>query len=154
MTCAFFLYTRSSDVEASRRFYSELLGLHEIWHEAGMDVSYKLGDDAVQLSIEYDADTPRATQWASQPGWVLGLGVEPRPRRATASWSIALEPSHFRGAVARLRDAAVEALRPEPFWVGYWSFVVKDPMGQTVELSDPHSDGPGGPLPGVSVVAV
>lgn len=30
-------------------------------------------------------------------------------------------------------------LRAEPSWVGYWNYVVEDPMGQTVELTDPVS---------------
>jgi catechol 2,3-dioxygenase-like lactoylglutathione lyase family enzyme len=141
MTRAFFLYTRSSDVEASRRFYGELIGLEEIWHEAGWTVSYAI-NDAVQFSIAHDPATPVAQDWAYQPGWVLGLGVKPEPSQAAASWSIPLEPDHFRVAVAKLQAAGVEALRPDPIWVNYWSYVVKDPMGQTVELSDPHSDGP------------
>jgi catechol 2,3-dioxygenase-like lactoylglutathione lyase family enzyme len=141
MTRAFFLYTRSSDVEASRRFYGELIGLEEIWHDPGLDVSYAI-NDAVQFSIAHDPATPVAQDWAYQPGWVLGLGVEPEPSHAAASWSIPLEPGHFRVAVGKLQAAGVEALRPDPVWVNYWSYVVKDPMGQTVELSDPHSDGP------------
>ncbi len=48
----------------------------------------------------------------------------------------------FEAAVKRLQQANVEALRPEKFWVGYWSYVVKDPMGQTVELADPVTIGP------------
>ena len=48
----------------------------------------------------------------------------------------------FQSAVERLQQANVEALRPEKFWVGYWSYVVKDPMGQTVELADPSPSPP------------
>ena len=60
-------------------------------------------------------------------------------------FSISLSPEKFQHAVARLQQAGVEVLQPEPFWVGYWSFVAKDPMGQTVELSDPLTDGPSTP---------
>ena len=38
-----------------------------------------------------------------------------------------------------LKKAGVETLRTEPFWVGYWSFVILDPDGRTVELTDPKS---------------
>jgi catechol 2,3-dioxygenase-like lactoylglutathione lyase family enzyme len=142
MERAFFLYTRSSDVEASRRFYGELIGLEEIWHEPGLGVAYAI-NEAVQFSIAHDPATPLAQDWAYQPGWVHGLGVEPEPSQAAASWSIPLEPDRFRAAVRKLQAAGVEALRSDPVWVNYWSYVVKDPMGQTVELSDPYSDGPG-----------
>ena len=136
---AFFLYTRSNDVAASRRFYSDLVGLDQIWDEED-DIAYLIGD-AVQFSIGYDPDSTAEKGWTFQPGWVFGLGIDPIPRHASASWSIPLSPRSFVSAVARLQDAGVAALRPEPFWVGYWSYVVKDPMGQTVELTDPVSAG-------------
>lgn len=137
---AFFLYTRSNNIAASRRFYSDLLGLDQIWDEEG-DIAYLVGD-TVQFSVGYDPDATADHEWAFQPGWVFGLGLDPSPRRARASWSIPLLPQSFRSTVARLQEAGIAALRPEPFWVGYWSYVVKDPMGQTVELTDPFSAGP------------
>jgi len=60
---------------------------------------------------------------------------------AIPSNGLALEPEQFADAVARLQRAGVESLTPEPVWVGYWSFVVRDPDGQTVEISDPVSAG-------------
>lgn len=138
--CSFFLYTSSNNVAASRRFYSDLLGLDQIWDEEG-DIAYVIGD-TVQFSIGDDPTVTADNEWAFQPGWVFGLEIEPRPKRTHASWSIPLSPEAFRSAVARLQDAETVALRAEPFWVGYWSYVVKDPMGQTVELTDPVSDGP------------
>ncbi len=139
-TCAFFLYTRSNDVASSRRFYSDLVGLDQIWDEEG-DVAYIVGG-AVQFSITDDPTATTDTEWAFQPGWVFGLDIEPKPRHSRASWSIPLPPEKFRNAVTRLQEAETISLRAEPFWVGYWSYVVKDPMGQTVELTDPVSEGP------------
>lgn len=138
---AFFLYTRSNDLPASRRFYREFIGLEQIWDEAD-SIAFAV-DDVVQLAIDLDAEAVPLSAWSFQPGWVHGLEVEPAPSYAMASWSIALAPDSFAGAVARLQDAGIEALRSEPFWVGYWSYVVRDPMGQTVELSDPVSAAPG-----------
>lgn len=136
----FFLYTRSNDIAASRRFYTDLVGLDQIWDEHE-GIAYGIGQ-TVQLFIGHDPGAEPETQWAFQPGWAEGLGIQPRPSHAVASWSIALSPTSFRAAVGRLRHAAAEALRPEPFWVGYWSYVVKDPMGHTVELTDAVSAGP------------
>ena len=56
--------------------------------------------------------------------------------------SLALDPHRFAEAVARLQASDTTLLCGSPFWVGYWSFVARDPDGRTVELSDPHSPGP------------
>lgn len=141
----FFLYTRSNDIAASRRFYTDLVGLEQVWDQPD-SIAYGI-DDAVQLSVDHDPEASAAPDWSFQPGWGFGLNIDPVPRHAPASWSIALSPERFTGAVGRLQRAGIEALRREPFWVGYWSFVVRDPMGQTVELSDPFSGGPDGARP-------
>lgn len=132
----FFLYTSSNDVAASRRFYADLLGLPLIWDEPDA-VAVLAG--GVQFSIGHDPDAAPATGWSFQPGWGYGLELADPPPLGAASWSIALDPDAFDAAVERLRTAGVPRLRAEPFWVGYWSFVVRDPMGATVELSDPAS---------------
>ncbi|WP_168211885.1 VOC family protein [Ruania zhangjianzhongii] len=137
MTCDFFLYARSTDLAAARHFYTDLLALEQIWDEAD-SIAYTIGS-TVQFSIGLELGAPAPSEWSFQPGWVYGLDVDPAPRHAPASWSIRLDAEHFAAAVARLQTAGVEALQPEPFWVGYWSFVVRDPMGYTVELADPAS---------------
>src|SRR5699024_5080471 len=111
----FFLYTRSNDLVASRHFYTDLVGLEQIWDETG-SIAYGIAD-AVQFSIDFDPAAIAETGWAFQPGWVFGLGIQPQPPLARASWSIPLTPEHFRAAVSRLQRAEVEALRPGPFWV-------------------------------------
>lgn len=136
----FFLYTGCNNIAASRAFYSDLIGLDQIWDDADL-IAYRI-DGGIQFSISHDSNATISDEWAFQPGWAFGLGIEPRPRSARASWSIPLSPEAFRGAVARLQDAKVDALRPEPSWVGYWSYVVRDPMGQTVELADAATAGP------------
>ena len=130
----FFLYTGSNNIAASRQFYSDLIGLDQIWDEVDQ-TAYRI-DGGIQFSISYDSTGTISDGWSFQPGWVFGLGVEPSPPSARASWSIALSPESFRAATARLADAGINALRSEPLWVGYWSYVVKDPMGHTVELAD------------------
>ncbi|SHJ44816.1 Catechol 2,3-dioxygenase [Tessaracoccus bendigoensis DSM 12906] len=135
----FFVYTRCNDLNSSRRFYTELIGLKQIWDD-DESLGYLVGP--AQLSVFLDPASTATPHWSFQPGWGYGLSVESRPPLAAASWSVELSPEAFRDAVDRLRTAGVTAWRREPFWVGYWSYVVRDPMGQTVELSDPLSSGP------------
>lgn len=136
----YFTYDLCSNVDATRRFYGELIGLKTVWHEAD-DVTFV--HDGVQISFGLGpVDIPGG--WAFQPGWALGqLDSAPETVKAPSA-SIALPAEEFNHAVARLREAGVTTLRDEPFWVGYWSFVVRDPDGRTVELSDPHTAGPEG----------
>lgn len=130
----YFAYEYTRDVPAAREFYGRLLGLDCIWDEPD-DVAFVHGD--VQLSFSHHPDAPVHADWAFQPGWCHGqLDDAPEVARIP-SISIALEPGQFQAAVARLREAGTPALRPEPFWVGYWSFVVRGPDGRTVEVSDP-----------------
>lgn len=134
-----FTYEYCRDVAATAHFYGELIGLQQVWFEDD-DVAFV--HDGVQLSFTRTPDAPQADGWAFQPGWCHGQLPDAPPVLPVRSTSIALPPDHFRAAVARLQAARVRSLRPEPFWVGYWSFVVADPDGMTVELSDPTTAGP------------
>jgi catechol 2,3-dioxygenase-like lactoylglutathione lyase family enzyme len=131
-----FAYEYCTEVSATRDFYGRLLGLTQIWDEPD-NVAFR--HDCVQLSFQRVDSLARPTGWAFQPGWCHGQLAELPATQNVRSISIALSPGRFLEAVARLQTAKVPQLRPEPFWVGYWSFVVQDPDGQTVELSDPES---------------
>lgn len=110
-----------------------------VWDEPD-DVAFL--HDGLQLSLTTSPDAPVHNTWAFQPGWGHGQ-LEGAPAGAPLrSMSIALDPEAFAPAVARLRETGTVCLRAEPFWVGYWSFVVRDPDGTTVEPSDPVSPGP------------
>lgn len=131
-----FAYEYCTDISATREFYGGQVGLTLIWDEAE-DIAFQ--HDCVQVSFRRADSLTRPQSWAFQPGWSHGqLSGAPKTEHVR-SISIALAPAAFRSAVAKLKSAGVETLRPEPFWVGYWSFVVRDPDGQTVELTDPES---------------
>lgn len=126
-----FLYLPASDLEAMRHFYSELLGLDEIWFTADQGVAYDC--DGLQFTILQEPEAePVQPAWATQPGW-LGDTV------GAISWSVVLSESGYRSAVDRLVTSPdITRLHGAPQWVGYWSFPVRDPMGNTVELSWPE----------------
>lgn len=115
----------------------EDIGLQPVWDEPD---NVAVVHDDVQLDFTLDEEAPLPPPgWAFQPGWANGQLPDAPPTVPTRSISIALQPSAFTCAVARLQARGRTALRPEPFWVGYWSFVVLDPAGNTVEISDPVS---------------
>ena len=117
-----------------RHFYSDLIGLDEIWFVNGEGVAYDCG--GLQFTILFDPEfEPRTNGWASQPGWEGNTA-------GAISWSVVLSKTAYRSAVAALLRSDATCLHHEPQWVGYWSFPVRDPMGNTVELSWPPTESP------------
>jgi catechol 2,3-dioxygenase-like lactoylglutathione lyase family enzyme len=127
-----FLYLPCRDLEAMRRFYTDLVGLTETYHAPGPEGGLAYACDRLQLTFFAAPDAaPNAAGWHRQPGWAGGTV-------AGASWSIvADDEAAFRAAAARLTEAGVPRHAEHPRWVGYWSFPVRDPMGNTVELTLP-----------------
>jgi catechol 2,3-dioxygenase-like lactoylglutathione lyase family enzyme len=127
-----FLYLPCRDLEAMRRFYGDLVGLRETYFEAGSDGGLAYACDQLQLTFFSAPDAePNALGWHRQPGWAGGTVP-------AASWSIvADDAAAFRAAVERLTEAGVPRHDERPSWVGYWSFPVQDPMGNTVEITLP-----------------
>lgn len=121
-----FIYLFCTDITAMRHFYSDLLGLDEAFYAEGEAVAYNCDD--LQFTIFQRDDAPMAPDgWAWQPGW--GAGSRP-----VMSWSVKLNEAGFRATLGRLRSASIPAFWSEPQWRGYWSYPVKDPMGNTVEV--------------------
>lgn len=125
-----FLYLHTGDLPAARRFYSELLELDEI-SASDEVVGFRVG--SLQLTIarhegvRYEAPND-TVEWASQLGWRGGTAGAP-------SWGLETDDEAFGEIVARLQAGSVRCWSDEPTWVGYWSFPVMDPMGNTVEVS-------------------
>ena len=124
------VYVTARDLAAMRVFYTELLGLDEIHHSRDERLlAYRCG--GLQLTNFEAADAPIAADgWATQPGGRGNTGP-------AISWSVVLTEGGYRRAVEALRAASATACHDAPVWVGYLSFPVRDPMGNTVELSLP-----------------
>lgn len=122
-----FLYLHCSDLERARWFYSKVLDLPEIYFSADEgSVGYQAG--SLQITIGHHPQGQVRIGWARQLGWAGGTSAEP-------SWGFQLEAEQFRETVERTRAGGIESHHEEPEWLGYWSFPVLDPMGNTVEVS-------------------
>lgn len=125
-----FLYVPARDLAAMRDFYHAVIGLEERFYSEDKGLaSYICG--GFQFTIFSAPDAALGSEmWATQPGW--------KGTTAPAtSWSVELYGDDFRQAVETVRGGEHETLHSAPKWVGYWSFPVKDPMRNTVELSWP-----------------
>ncbi len=127
-----FLYLHCSDVSQARDFYTALLGLEEIYFsEEERSVGYRVG--SLQVTVSEHAEARQLDEWSRQLGWKGGTSPNP-------SWGFQLEAQLFRDAVERLRSHHIKTFHDEPRWVGYWSFPVNDPMGNTVEVTSTDAD--------------
>jgi catechol 2,3-dioxygenase-like lactoylglutathione lyase family enzyme len=131
-----FVYFGCTDLAAMRHFYTELVGLRETYHADGPDGSLAYDCDGLQFTIMVtEQPTANEADWSKQPGWGGGLG-------ARASWSVVCSAATFPVVVRRLIDAGVSTYYEKPRWHGYWGFPVKDPMGNTVEVTLPLEEPP------------
>jgi len=124
-----FLYLHANDVDASRTFYRDVIGLPEVFRSPEGDVvGFRAGD--VQLTVAHHDGPAEPIDWAGQLGWEGGAAGVP-------SWGVELDSAGFVRAVAAASAHGSRTRWPAPHWVGYWSFPVRDPMGNTVEISTP-----------------
>lgn len=126
-----FVYFHCNDIDAMRGFYTDLLGMDE--------ASYRNDDEYAWLvyncgSFQFmvfpaDAEVPKLDGWGAQPGW-------PGGKLSTTSWSVEVSEEQYAATVARLQEADVPLYSEQPMWCQdcYWSFPVRDPMGNTVEV--------------------
>lgn len=129
-----FLYLYASDLDKMRAFYSEVIGLKEIFFQAGSKGGIGYQCDALQFTIlpAPECLPDSSDNWAEQPGWQGGT-------QKSISWSIETDKTGLNTIVQRvLGDAQIVRRYALPQWVGYWSFPVKDPMGNTVEITFPE----------------
>lgn len=127
-----------SDLERSRRFYTEALGFEEVPRPSNFTFAgawFRLGDDEIHLLAEADT-TGGAGQGDPGPGAVQGLSTH-----------LALEVDDLDGACARLERAGVPLIGgPMPRGDGVVQVFFRDPDGYVLELfqwtADDQSDAP------------
>ena len=123
-----FIYFYCQDLAAMRHFYSELIGLKETYFSEDDRPSVAYDCDGLQFTI-YKSDNVSVTpnEYALQPGWLGGT-------KLSVSWSIPVPSGDYAKTISKLQASSVDSFSPGPKWVGYWSFPVLDPMGNTVEV--------------------
>lgn len=95
-----FLYLHCLDLEPMRRFYSNVLGLDEIFHSTDEGaVGYQIG--TLQLTIAVHNDVEPVDGWATQLGWKGGSTAAP-------SLGVELDSDSFRRAVQAVQSTAVD----------------------------------------------
>lgn len=121
-----FTYVFCNDLEAMKKFYSDVLHLALVWEDP-TSIAYKVANH--QLSITFDAGfNPPSAEYAIQPGWPGGTALR-------ISWSLECDRENFLRIVQAAKATGAQFRQPEPKWVGYWSFPLLDPMNNTIEIT-------------------
>lgn len=127
-----YLFATCVDVDKTRHFYSDLLGMKEISYmneESFGWLCYQSDGFQLMFFRAQSPDTKPKDDWTWQPGYGGG------PYEGV-SWGINYPEEDFREAVRKILDENARALFEKPQWFqeSYWSFPVMDPMGNTIEL--------------------
>jgi hypothetical protein len=134
-----YIYRWCNDLTTMRNFYTSLIGLDEgaftDTEEYGF-IEY-ISNDLRMYILRGTETEPQDAGWAKQPGYLKG-DLE------TTSYTIKVPEIKYHGVVRRLQDANVKSFQEQPIWLHdeYWSYIVQDPMGITVELYMQPSEKP------------
>ncbi len=125
------IFSWCNDVARMRHFYSEVLGLHETYFDAGPGwLTYDCS--GVQLVfIRGSKPVPQVEGWARQPSWREGTAE-------VASLVLQLPLHAFQTAIARAQHAG-SSVELHPTGVSGTSSTtlqafLRDPMGTTIEI--------------------
>jgi glyoxylase I family protein len=127
-----------ADLERSRRFYGDALGLEEVPRPHNFVFEgawFQVGDDQLHLLVETDTT---GSAGATDPGPSARMGL---------ATHIALETDDLDAARARLDDHGVDLIGgPMPRGDGYDQIFMRDPDGYVIELfqhtGEDQSDAP------------
>ena len=126
-----FVYRFCDDIEAMRAFYTETIGLTESIFTNEKEyafIGYKMSGFTLYI-VRGDTVKPEKRGWTKQPGYDGGT-IE------STSYTIKVPEAEYRDVLNRLRAANSESFSDKPLWSydEYWSYIVKDPMGVTIEV--------------------
>ena len=125
------LYYYCNDVEPLRTFYIDLLGLEETFYRKDEEAGWFtfVIDEVNVVFVRARTPLPVPAAFAGQAGFAGGVLEQ-------HSWVLQVAIGDFDAVVARLQAAHVPALTDEPTepQPGHRQFVVRDPMGFTIEL--------------------
>ncbi|MCD4827949.1 MAG: VOC family protein [Candidatus Cloacimonetes bacterium] len=136
-----FITVHVNDLDSVRFFYSDVLGMQEAGYYQAEDMGYvDYTSDGVELQFWRwdDGDLPGNDKWDWQPGAFSGEWHQ-------ASWSIHIPDELYHRVIGRILAGGPKTMTPFPSWIegsAYWSFTVKDPAGNTVEVFTTPSELP------------
>lgn len=119
------VYLMTPDLEASKRFYEEALGLVKT-DEGERSVAFETGECTLKIEKDFDEETLSA------------FGMEPPGESRGDGAVIVLEVEDVEEAYERAEAAGADVLiEPREVSWGREMFLVRDPAGYVFEVSQP-----------------
>jgi catechol 2,3-dioxygenase-like lactoylglutathione lyase family enzyme len=128
------LFYWCNDIAATRNFYANLIGLEETYYDEQAGWFTCQSNSLNLVFMRATNPLPLYSEWAKQPGYHGGT-------LEAHSQVLTVPTGQFQTTVARLINAGVPCFQEHPSspQPGHWQFIVKDPMGITVEIySEPE----------------
>ena len=126
-----YIYRWCDDLSTMRNFYTRLIGLDEGVFTDTKEYGFieYISNDLRMYILRGTEIEPQDAGWAKQPGYLKG-DLE------RTSYTIKVPEAKYADVVRRLQEANVKSFQEKPTWLQdeYWSYIVQDPMGVTVEL--------------------
>jgi catechol 2,3-dioxygenase-like lactoylglutathione lyase family enzyme len=135
-----YVYMFCNDILTIRHFYTDLLGMNEVAYDDKSGwLNYKC-DGFYMMFFKTEKDKiPVEERWAYLPG----PGERPGDIDVI-SITVLIPEEDYKETVKRLLTAGVPLRSKVPEWMqyNYWGFIVKDPMGMTVEVTTVPKENP------------
>ncbi|MHA2032233.1 MAG: VOC family protein [Candidatus Kariarchaeaceae archaeon] len=128
------LFIWCNNVDEMKMFYSELIGLNEVWYDPEPKtgppyIVYKLGNNQSLHFIGRSNKIEVNQNWSYQPSSEIESGIE------KFSWTLELSKYLLEEIVQRLGENQIQTFQKEiTTRSGYSAISVLDPMGNTIDL--------------------
>lgn len=127
-----YIYNMCNDIEQIRKFYTHTIGMKEKAYRDDEKYGWVLyeSEGLDFMFFKADKDIPVISEFAWQPGGGGGYAE-------ISSWTLSMDKETFEKAYEKIKVNKYYTRHREPIWLQdcYWAIIVKDPMGNTVELS-------------------
>jgi catechol 2,3-dioxygenase-like lactoylglutathione lyase family enzyme len=128
-----FLTVHVNDLDATRNFYTDILGMTEAGYYNAEEMGY-IGYKTDSLEMQFwrwdKGELPINEKWDWQPGMFEGEGSQ-------VSWSVLIPEDDYKNVVDKILNSKLKTKTSKPIWneqSAYWMFIIKDPAGYTVEV--------------------
>ena len=134
------LFMWCNDVNKTREFYSNILGLIEGWYDPNPKsgppyIVYKMSNNQSLHFLQRSLNSKSDTNWSYQPSSTISNGLQ------KFSWTLEVSKSKAEEIQNRIKQNSIKSFQGSiETRSGYSALTILDPMGNTIDLYYLHSE--------------